>query len=131
MWWTISGVVGALGVALGAFGAHGLKNAVSDPSLLDTWETAARYHLIHALALGLVAMHPTQPKWAGGLFVAGLVFFSGSLYTLVLTEQRWLGAITPIGGVCFIAGWLVLAFARAGRLRCSRSTCCASGSARR
>lgn len=114
MWWTISGVAGALGVALGAFGAHGLKNVVSDPALLDTWETAARYHLIHALALGLVALHPGQPRWAGGLFVAGTLLFSGSLYVLVLTEQRWLGAITPIGGVCFIAGWLVLAFAARG-----------------
>ena len=114
MWWTAAGIAGALGVALGAFGAHGLKNVVSDPSLLDTWETGARYHMFHALALGLVAAHPGQPKLAGGLFLAGLLLFSGSLYTLVLTEQRWLGAITPIGGVAFIAGWLVLAFAARG-----------------
>jgi uncharacterized membrane protein YgdD (TMEM256/DUF423 family) len=114
MWWTISGIMGALGVALGAFGAHGLKNVVTDASLLDTWETAARYHLLHALALGLVAAHPAAPRWAGWLFVAGIVVFSGSLYTLVLTGQRWLGAITPIGGLCLIAGWLALAFSAKG-----------------
>jgi uncharacterized membrane protein YgdD (TMEM256/DUF423 family) len=114
MWWTLAGIFGALGVALGAFGAHGLKNVVSDPALLVTWETAARYHLLHALALGLVAAHPTTPRWAGILFIAGIALFSGSLYILVLTEQRWLGAITPIGGVCLIAGWLVLAFASRG-----------------
>jgi uncharacterized membrane protein YgdD (TMEM256/DUF423 family) len=114
MWWTLAGVAGALGVGLGAFGAHGLKNVVSDPSLLDTWETAARYHLVHALALGLVAAHPGQPRVAGGLFLLGMLLFSGSLYTLVLTEQRWLGAITPLGGLALIAGWLVLAFATRG-----------------
>jgi len=111
MWWNAAGIAGALGVALGAFGAHGLRDAVSDPGLLDTWHTAARYHLVHALALGLVACHPRPPRVAGGLFLAGLVLFSGSLYVLVLTEQRWLGAITPLGGLSFIAGWLVLAFA--------------------
>ncbi len=114
MWWTIAGIVGALGVALGAFGAHGLKNVVSDPALLVTWETAARYHLLHALALGLVAAHPGEPRIAGALFMAGIVLFSGSLYVLVLTEQRWLGAITPLGGLALIAGWLVLAFAARG-----------------
>ena len=111
MWWTLTGIAGSLGVALGAFGAHGLKRVVSDPSLLDTWETAAKYHLIHALALGLVAAHPSQPRLAGALFLLGIVVFSGSLYTLVLTEQRWLGAITPIGGLALIGGWLALAFA--------------------
>ena len=114
MWWTICGIAGALGVTLGAFGAHGLKNVVSDPALLDTWETAARYHLLHALALGLVAAHPLPPRAAGYLFVAGILLFSGSLYTLVVTGQRWLGAITPLGGLCFIGGWLVLAFAARG-----------------
>ena len=116
MWWQIAGVIGALGVGLGAFGAHGLRNVVSEPALLATWETAARYHLVHALALGLVAAHPASPKVAGLLFVGGIVIFSGSLYALVLTEQRWLGAITPLGGVALIAGWLVLAFsATSGR----------------
>lgn len=114
MWWTIAGVVGALGVALGAFGAHGLKQSVTDPHLLEVWETAARYHLIHALALLAVAAHPTQPRWAGVAFVVGIIVFSGSLYTMTLTGHRWLGAITPIGGVSLIAGWLLLAFASKG-----------------
>lgn len=114
MWWTIAGITGALGVALGAFGAHGLKSTVTDAHLLEVWETAARYHLIHALALLGVAAHPVPPAWAGWLFVVGITLFSGSLYLMTLTGARWLGAITPIGGVCFIAAWLVLAFARTG-----------------
>jgi len=111
MWWTVAGAMGALGVALGAFGAHGLKGVVTDARLLEVWETAARYHLIHAVALGLVAAHPRSPAWAGALFVAGILLFSGSLYTMTLTGARWLGAVTPVGGLCLIAGWLVLAFA--------------------
>lgn len=111
MWWQICGVVGALGVALGAFGAHGLRSRVTEPRLLEVWETAARYHLIHAVALGLVAAHPAQPTAAGGLLLAGIAVFSGSLYAMTLTGKRWLGAITPIGGVCLIGGWLALAFA--------------------
>lgn len=111
MWWRIAGIVGALGVALGAFGAHGLRNVVTDPHLLDVWETAARYHLVHALALLAVAGHPRQPKLAGALFVVGITIFSGTLYLMTLTGMRWLGAITPIGGVCLIVGWLALGFA--------------------
>ncbi|MCB9663157.1 MAG: DUF423 domain-containing protein [Alphaproteobacteria bacterium] len=114
MWWTVAGLAGALGVALGAFGAHGLKGVVTDPHLLEVWDTGARYHLIHALALLAVAAHPARPAWAGGLFLAGIVLFSGSLYLMTLTGFRWLGAVTPLGGLCFIAGWLVLAFARSG-----------------
>ena len=110
MWWSVAGVVGAVGVAMGAFGAHGLKGMV-EPHALAWWETGARYHLLHALALCAVAAHPAAPRWAGGLFVAGIVLFSGSLYTMTLTDQRWLGAVTPLGGICLIAGWLVLAFA--------------------
>lgn len=114
MWWKLAGVIGALGVALGAFGAHGLKRVVTDPHLLDVWDTGARYHLIHALALAAVAAHPRQPSVAGWLFIAGILLFSGSLYTMTLTGARWLGAITPLGGVAMIAGWLVLAFAAQG-----------------
>ena len=110
MWWTVAGIVGALGVLLGAFGAHGLQDRVT-PDLIDVWNTGARYHLVHALALCAVAAHPSSPRWAGGLFVAGVLLFSGSLYTMTLTGQRWLGAVTPLGGLCFVAGWLLLAFA--------------------
>ncbi len=110
MWWKVAGVVGAAGVALGAFGAHGLEGRVDDPHLLEVWDTAARYHLVHALALLGVAAHPGNPRVAGALFLAGIGFFCGSLYLMTLSGLTWLGAITPIGGVCFIAGWLVLGF---------------------
>lgn len=111
MWWRIAGVTGALGVLLGAFGAHGLKNHVTDPHLLDVWEKAARYHLVHAVAIGLVAAHPARPAGAGAAFVAGIVLFSGSLYAMALTDVRALGAVTPLGGLSFVAGWLLLAAA--------------------
>lgn len=114
MWWGIAGVMGALGVGLGAFGAHGLRGTVTDPRLLEVWETAARYHLIHAVALLAVAAHPRPPALAGWFFVAGIVIFSGSLYTMTLTGARWLGAITPIGGVALIIGWLMIAWSARG-----------------
>lgn len=114
MWWQVAGIAGALGVALGAFGAHGLEGRIDDPHLIEVWHTGARYHLIHALALLGVAAHPAQPAWAGWLFVAGIALFSGSLYLMTLTGVRWLGAITPLGGLCFIAAWLVLAFSKTG-----------------
>jgi uncharacterized membrane protein YgdD (TMEM256/DUF423 family) len=103
---------GFLAVALGAFGAHGLKTMLS-PDLLDIFETGVRYQMYHALALLAVALlagrsESTMLGWSGWLFVAGTVVFSGSLYILSLTGIRWLGAITPIGGVCFLAGWALL-----------------------
>ena len=109
MWWTVAGILGALGVALGAFGAHGLEGRVTDPHLMEVWHTASRYHLLHALALLGVAAHPRAPAVPGALFVAGIALFSGSLYTMTLTGARWLGAITPLGGLCLIAGWIALA----------------------
>jgi uncharacterized membrane protein YgdD (TMEM256/DUF423 family) len=112
MWTTIAGIAGATGVALGAFGAHGLKGRVTDPHLLEVWETAARYHLLHAVALAVVAIHPARPVWSGWLFLGGILIFSGSLYTMTLTGQRWLGAVTPVGGLLLIAGWVALALAR-------------------
>ena len=111
-----SGLAG-LAVATGAFGAHGLQKMVA-PERLDTWEKAVRYQIYHALALLLLAWAltywPEQTKLlttAGWLFLAGVVIFSGSLYLLVLSEIRWLGAITPFGGVAFVAGWLCLVVA--------------------
>lgn len=108
-----SGLAG-LSVALGAFGAHGLKRLVA-ADLLANWETAARYQMYHALALLAVAWAlshwPGQAKLlaAGGwFFMAGVVLFSGSLYLMVLSGMKWLGAITPLGGVAFVAGWLCL-----------------------
>ena len=103
-----------LSVALGAFGAHGLRNTLS-PEDLVTFETGARYQMYHALALLAVAW--AYARWeaplvqvAGWLFVIGIVIFSGSLYALVLSGQRWLGAVTPLGGVALLAAWLVLAW---------------------
>jgi uncharacterized membrane protein YgdD (TMEM256/DUF423 family) len=114
-WVAVGALLAAVGVALGAFGAHGLKARVA-PELLAVFETGVRYHLIHALGLFVVAA--AAARWpgvwvsaAGWLFTAGIVLFAGSLYLLVLTGARWLGAITPLGGVCFILGWLALAAA--------------------
>jgi uncharacterized membrane protein YgdD (TMEM256/DUF423 family) len=106
---------GALAVLLGAFGAHGLKNRVA-PEMLTTWETASQYHFYHALALLAVGILAKQFGSAGLLtsgwiLLAGTVVFSGSLYLLVLTDQRWLGAVTPLGGTALIVGWVWLAWA--------------------
>lgn len=103
-----------LAVAAGAFGAHGLEGYFSRfPEVEGTFDTAVRYHLVHALALLAVAWAANNwgdvlIHWAGFLFVTGVVLFSGSLYLLVLTRVRWLGAITPLGGLAFLAGWLTL-----------------------
>jgi uncharacterized membrane protein YgdD (TMEM256/DUF423 family) len=110
-----------LGVALGAFAAHGLK-AILAPDMLAVFETGVRYQMYHAFAL--FATSWAFARWpsrtfaiAGGLFVAGIVVFSGSLYLLALTETRWLGAITPLGGLAFLAGWLCLAWGAATKMR--------------
>ncbi len=104
-----------LSVTIGAFGAHGLRDRV-EPALLANFETGARYHMYHALALIAVAWAVQRwpssnfPVIAGWLFVAGIVLFAGSLYIMALTGQRWLGAVTPFGGVAFIAAWALLAY---------------------
>ena len=111
-----AGAVSAfVAVAAGAFGAHGLKSRLS-AEMLDTFEVGARYQMYHALALLAVAWAQTRwpggaATWAGWLFLAGTLLFSGSLYLLSLTGLRWLGAITPLGGLAFLAGWLCLAWA--------------------
>ena len=119
--------VGALfafaGVALGAFGAHALEGKVK-PEDLPIWETAVRYHMYHALALmavGVIQQLPALSQSAlltlsAALFSAGIVVFSGSLYLLVMTDRRWLGAVTPLGGLLLLAGWLALAWG-VGRIR--------------
>ncbi len=114
--WFLGAMLAGLAVILGAFGAHGLEGRVADPALLETWSTAAHYHLAHALGLMLIAAHPRRPRLAARLLVAGIVLFSGSLYLLVLTNTPVLGAITPLGGLCFIGGWAALAWSsRPGR----------------
>lgn len=117
----VLGCLSALaGVALGAFAAHGLRTRVT-PDMLGIFEVAVRYQIYHALALlavGVVAGRASDGATAaaGWLFVAGTVVFSGSLYALVLSGHRWLGAITPLGGLAFLAGWAVLAWAAWSRL---------------
>ncbi len=112
----ISGAALALlGVALGAFGAHALRASLS-PGDIEIFETAVRYQMYHAVALFGVAWLATKlvgplTDWAGWLLVAGTVVFSGSLYLLVLTGTRWLGAITPVGGLMLVAGWLLVVVA--------------------
>jgi uncharacterized membrane protein YgdD (TMEM256/DUF423 family) len=109
------GVLGAVSafcsVALGAFGAHALKSRLSAEALA-IFETGARYQMFHALALLLVAALPKiRAALAGWFFLAGTIFFSGSLYAIALTGVRGLGALTPFGGLCFLSGWAVLAVA--------------------
>lgn len=109
----------AAGVALGAFGAHGLRSRLA-PDLLAIYETGVRYHLVHGLAACLAALLVRtglggRAQAAGWLFVAGIVIFSGSLYLLALTGTRWLGAVTPLGGVAWITGWVLLARSAAAR----------------
>jgi uncharacterized membrane protein YgdD (TMEM256/DUF423 family) len=101
-----------IAIGAGAFGAHALRARLA-PASLAIFETAARYQMYHALALLAVAWASTRwpgtlPQWAGWLFLAGTVLFSGSLYLLALTGVRWLGAITPLGGLAFLAGWICL-----------------------
>ena len=105
----ISAAFGFLAVALGAFGAHGLKDVLARNARLDTWETAALYHLVHAVVMLAITSRETLHVWAWRFFAAGVVIFSGSLYALAISGVKVLGAITPIGGVCLLAGWLMLA----------------------
>ncbi len=106
----LAGINGFVAVSLGAFAAHILREKLS-PALLTTFQTAVQYQLVHALALlgiGLLLLHfPTANllRVAAGLMLAGIVLFSGSLYLLSVTGIRWLGAITPLGGLCFLAAW--------------------------
>ena len=110
-------VLGFLGVALGAFGAHALHDRLGETGRVATWETAVLYHLVHAVALLAIGLWKREAPgsrllgWAGRFFFAGIVIFGGSLYILCLSGINWLGAITPIGGVAFLAGWVCLALA--------------------
>ena len=108
-------ILGFLGVALGAFGAHALRSSL-EPRDLEIFETGVRYHMIHAVALigaaWVASRWPgTAATLAGWLFIGGTVVFSGSLYLLVLTGPRWLGAVTPLGGLALLGGWLSLGWA--------------------
>src|SRR5437763_15533366 len=101
----IAAILCFLGVALGAFGAHALKATLQESGMLEVWNKAVLYHLLHAVALVALTLHGAGNRAAYFLIAAGILFFSGSLYAMALTNVRWLGAITPIGGLCFLAGW--------------------------
>lgn len=111
MWIIVAALSGAAAVVAGAFGAHGLRARVSAEQL-SAWTTASQYHLLHSVVLLAIALYAAQTgasiRLQGSLFSAGVVLFAGSIYLLVLTEQRWLGPITPIGGLLLIAGWVSL-----------------------
>lgn len=115
-----AGVLGLTGIAIGAFGAHALKAALLERGMFQAWETGSRYHLFHAVALlGVAAwVRSTAASsdarlmfWAARLWCAGIVLFSGSLYWLALGGPRWLGPVTPFGGVALMVGWLLVSVA--------------------
>ncbi len=101
----LAAVLGFLAVALGALGAHALKTTLVANDTIEVWKTAVLYHFLHALVLLILALQPATSRTASSLFVAGIVLFSGSLYLLALTNMKWLGPITPLGGLCFLVGW--------------------------
>jgi len=111
-WLVVAAINGFIAVAAGAFGAHGLQSRL-DAHALQTFETAARYQIYHALAIGLAALaaRGSTATVACALFLAGIVLFSGSLYLLALTGTRAFGFVTPFGGAAFLAGWAALAWA--------------------
>ncbi len=114
----LAAVCGFLAVAMGAFGAHALKEVLS-PKMLAVYKTAVDYQIWHALALGIIALFQQLHSdarlltWAGWFIFAGIVLFSGSLYLLTLLNLKWLGMITPIGGVAFLIGWILVAITAA------------------
>lgn len=111
MWTTLASVLGATAVVAGAFGAHALKSRL-EQTQLGAWNTGVEYHLLHAVALLALALYASATGRSitlpAAAFVAGIVLFSGSLYALALGGPRWLGPVTPLGGLCLIAGWLAL-----------------------
>lgn len=114
-----AGLLGTAGVALGAFGAHGLRALLAERGTTHAWATAVQYHLLHTVALVGLAACLKQPagsgrglfQWAGRCWIAGTVIFSGSLYVIALGGPRWLGPVTPLGGVALIAGWVLIVVA--------------------
>ncbi|MEI6461891.1 MAG: DUF423 domain-containing protein [Verrucomicrobia bacterium] len=109
-----AGVLGATAVALGAFGAHGLKDRLAlNPEAAGWWQTATFYLLIHAVALGAIELpeRDRSTSWPAHYWGWGSIIFSGTLYAMALGAPRWLGAITPVGGLLLITGWLLLAWA--------------------
>ena len=116
-WTAVASVSGAIAVVLGAFGAHGLKSRL-EPENLASWNTAVEYHLLHSVVLLALALYQGQggeaPQLSLWAFSAGVILFSGSIYVLSLGGPRWMGPITPVGGLCLIVGWLALLTLRNG-----------------
>lgn len=111
----LAALLGFFGVALGAFGAHGLADILKAHDTVEIWKTASHYHLIHAvvlLVLGLVGGRHAPARYGWWAVLVGVLIFSGSLYVLALTGLRWLGAITPVGGLLIMIGWLFIALRR-------------------
>jgi uncharacterized membrane protein YgdD (TMEM256/DUF423 family) len=104
----IAAAAGLLAVALGAFGAHGLKGILAENDTAAIWEKAVFYQFIHSVMLFVLAERKSVPRVPWWSFLIGIVIFSGSLYVLAVTNIRWLGAITPVGGISFIIGWVCL-----------------------
>jgi len=111
----IAAASGALAVALGAFGAHGLHQVLTQNGMVEVWQKAVFYHFIHTVMLFVLAERKTSASGPWFFFLAGIVLFSGSLYVLALTNIHWLGAITPLGGVSLIVGWTWLAVCTGNR----------------
>src|SRR5437763_2181711 len=107
----IAAILCFLAVALGAFGAHALRSMLESHGMLDVWNKAVLYHFIHAIALLVLALYGPSNRGAWWLLFAGIFLFSGSLYVMALTNLLWLGAITPLGGICFLGGWAWLIIA--------------------
>lgn len=118
----IAAISGFLAISLGAFGAHALKESIS-PAALEVYKTAVQYQMFNTTALLAVALlalkFPRERKllWSGGLLIAGMVLFSGSLYTMSMSGIRWLGMITPVGGILMLGGWLLLMLAARNMLK--------------
>lgn len=105
----VAAILGFLGVSLGAFGAHSLKNLLEAHATTAIWQTAVLYHLVHSVAALWASDKRPAVVW---VWAAGVVIFSGTLYLLAVTNVRWLGAITPVGGILFLIGWLMIILKR-------------------
>eukprot|EP01133_Synstelium_polycarpum_P002915 gene2915-3349_t len=112
IWWTVGCIYGALAITAGAFGGHGLNNLTKDPKKIDNWKTASYYQMFSSVAL-LCVPFAKNHRVAGPLILGGSILFSGSLYTMVLTDYRKLGILTPIGGLGMIGGWCAMAIPKA------------------
>jgi uncharacterized membrane protein YgdD (TMEM256/DUF423 family) len=108
----VAALIGFSGVLLGAFGAHFLRAALEKSGTGQTWQTGVFYHLVHAVVLLVLSAWRPVPRIAYNLILVGVIIFSGSLYTLALTNLKWFGAITPLGGFLMLGGWLVLALGK-------------------